>query len=102
MDLVGHKAVLAVICIMNAVAFIVYWYDKQAARVSARRIRESTLLWLAAAGGSVGALAAGRLFRHKTRKEPFRTILMSIFIAQAGLVLLLVFADFWQYQIPGP
>ena len=35
------------------------------------RTSEATLLWLAFLGGSPGAYLGRRLFRHKTRKQPF-------------------------------
>lgn len=58
--------------------------DKRRARAGARRIPEADLLWLAFIGGSPGAFAARRLFRHKTRKEPFSTNLMLIAALQIG------------------
>lgn len=79
----------------NLVVFFVYWYDKAAARNGGWRIRESTLLWLAAAGGSVGAILAQRLLRHKTQKEPFRTILLAIIVGQVALVSSIVIIPEW-------
>ncbi|MHB1135993.1 MAG: DUF1294 domain-containing protein [Coriobacteriia bacterium] len=58
----------------SVVAFIAYGADKRAARRSMRRVPESTLHLLALLGGWPGALAAQRFFRHKTRKQPFRTV----------------------------
>ena len=55
----------------------------------------STLLGLAAAGGSVGALLGMHLFHHKTRKKKFTIgvplmlaaqILLLFFLAKAGLL----------------
>lgn len=57
--------------IVNIVAWIMYALDKWKARSGARRIRERSLLIIALAGGSVGALAAMLMFRHKTRKPKF-------------------------------
>ncbi|MDQ0323256.1 uncharacterized membrane protein YsdA (DUF1294 family) [Pararhizobium capsulatum DSM 1112] len=55
-------------------------------------MRESTLLWLAIAGGSLGALTAQQVLRHKTRKEPFRSILMTIGVLHVGLGILWIAA----------
>ncbi|KVK56171.1 hypothetical protein BCY90_01595 [Agrobacterium deltaense] len=83
----------------NLFVFLAYWWDKEAARNGAWRIRESTLLLLALIGGSLGAILAQRLLRHKTRKEPFRSILISIVILQIGLVVSLAIMPDWPMQL---
>ena len=70
--------------LVNAVTVLQFWDDKQRAVEGRRRIRESDLLGLALIGGSPGALLARRLFRHKTRKEPFSTQLFVILALQVG------------------
>lgn len=57
--------------IMNLLAFLLYGIDKWSARHDLRRIPEKVLLGIAAIGGSLGAFAGMRLFRHKTRKAKF-------------------------------
>jgi len=69
---------------INAMAFLAFASDKRRAVAGDRRTPEQTLLGLAAIGGSLGAIAGQQLFRHKTRKEPFRTILWSIPVLQAA------------------
>jgi uncharacterized membrane protein YsdA (DUF1294 family) len=85
----------------NLFVFLVYWWDKQAARNGEWRIRESTLLSLALIGGSLGAISAQRLLRHKTRKEPFRSILILIIILQVGLVGSLAIIPDWPMRLAG-
>lgn len=84
-------AALALIVLVNAWTMLRFWQDKQRAIAGRRRIPEANLLGLALIGGTPGAFAARRLFRHKTRKEPFSTRLMLIAAIQlgAGGVLLL-------------
>jgi uncharacterized membrane protein YsdA (DUF1294 family) len=80
---------LALICLLlavNIVTFCVFWWDKAAARRGTWRVPEHKLLSLAFFGGSLGAFAAQRLLRHKTRKEPFRTRLTAILILHAAVV----------------
>ena len=77
---------LAFLLVINLVTVLHYWEDKRRARAGAWRVPESTLLGLAAIGGSPGALLACRLFRHKTRKQPFATLLLLTAAAQAGAV----------------
>lgn len=72
--------------LFNAMTFCLYWWDKQAARGNQWRVSEARLLQFALLGGSLGAVAAQRLLRHKTHKEPFRTQLMAILILHAALV----------------
>ena len=69
-----HVMVLAVYALLSAVAFLIYGLDKSAAEQGARRVPESTLHSIALLGGWPGALVARHVFRHKTRKQPFRTI----------------------------
>ena len=61
--------------------------DKQRAIAGKRRIPESNLLGLALIGGSPGALLGRKIFRHKTRKEPFSTQLLVIVALQIGALL---------------
>ncbi|ANK91392.1 MULTISPECIES: DUF1294 domain-containing protein [Rhizobium] len=79
----------------NLIVFSVYFLDKQAARQGGRRISERTLLTLALIGGSLGAVAAQQILRHKTRKEPFRSILAAILILHGALATALAFAPLW-------
>lgn len=51
-----------------------YRSDKSAAQRGARRVPEANLHLVALLGGWPGALVARRLFRHKTTKQPFRTV----------------------------
>lgn len=67
-------AIAAIYAVASAAAFIAYGVDKRSARRGGRRIPESTLHVLSLGGGWPGALAAQQLFRHKTRKQPFRTV----------------------------
>ena len=76
---------------VNLWTFVRFEQDKTRAVRGERRIPEADLLWLATIGGSVGAFAARHLFRHKTRKEPFSTYLMTIAAAQVGAGGVLLF-----------
>jgi uncharacterized membrane protein YsdA (DUF1294 family) len=70
----------------NLFAFVAFGRDKRAAILGARRIPERTLLAIALAGGSLGAVAGQRVFRHKTRKEPFRSCLYAIVALQTVML----------------
>ncbi len=56
---------------VNLAAFLLYGVDKFKARRSLWRIPESVLLFIAAAGGSGGALLGMRFFHQKTKKPRF-------------------------------
>ncbi len=72
---------------INALAFLLMLIDKQKARKRKWRISEATLLWSAALGGSVGALAGMYCFRHKTRHRKFTVGVPLILGAQVLLAL---------------
>ncbi len=83
--------------IVNLSAYAAFAIDKSRAIASqsrrVRRISEATLLRLAAAGGSIGAIIAQRRLRHKTVKQPFAFLLLLIAGIQMVLIVgLLAFA----------
>ena len=78
---------LPALALLNLWTILRFWQDKQRAMAGERRIPENDLLGLAVLGGSPGALLARRLFRHKTRKEPFSTQLLVIVALQAGAAI---------------
>lgn len=67
---------------VNVLAFSLFVQDKWKARNRQWRISEGTLLFLAVIGGSVGALAAMSIFRHKTRKAKFAIGIPVILVVQ--------------------
>ena len=64
-------ALLLYFLIINAAGFCLMCADKLRAQKNQWRVRESTLLTVAALGGSPGCLAAMYLMRHKTRHPKF-------------------------------
>lgn len=80
------------ICI-NMITIAVYGMDKRNAVHGKWRIRVSTLLGLAAVGGSSGALLAMRLFHHKTRKKKFTIGVPLMLLVQVALLFFLIKAD---------
>ncbi|NOX72598.1 MAG: DUF1294 domain-containing protein [Alphaproteobacteria bacterium] len=67
---------------INAVTFLAFGLDKYFAVKSMWRISEAKLLFMSLIGGSGGGFAGSRLFRHKTRKEPFRSYFRAIVLFQ--------------------
>ena len=60
--------------VLSLVAFTTYAADKSAARGGQWRTPESTLHLIGVLGGWPGALVARHVLRHKTVKQPFRTV----------------------------
>ena len=84
-----HLISFAYLLFVNICAVVLYGWDKFCARQGWRRTPEKVLLLLALFGGTIGAMAAMAIFRHKTRHLKFRYGVPVIFILQiAGLVLL--------------
>lgn len=86
------KIALYYLLAVNLLTFISYGIDKYKARHNHWRVREASLLLLAALGGSIGALLAMKMFRHKTQHKKFR------FGVPAILLVQLVIAAFLYYR----
>lgn len=69
------------------------YIDKEKAKRNKWRIKESTLLAIAAFGGSVGAYLGMKIFRHKTKHTKFKYGIPIIMLIQL-LVLL-----YWSNKI---
>jgi uncharacterized membrane protein YsdA (DUF1294 family)/cold shock CspA family protein len=67
-------ALVAAYGFLSVVTFLMYGADKSAAVHGRWRTSEATLHTVALVGGWPGALVARKVFRHKTTKQPFRTI----------------------------
>lgn len=85
------KLLLYYLLIINAAGFLLMLVDKWKARKNRWRVRESTLLLIAALGGSVGSLAGMYLFRHKTLHLKF-TLGIPLILAGQCFVVVLVMA----------
>ena len=77
--------------IINALGFLLMLVDKWKARKNRWRVRESTLLLVAALGGSVGCLIGMYLFRHKTRHLKF-TLGIPLILAGQCIAAVLIMA----------
>lgn len=92
----GMTIALIYLAVVNLVTFFLYGIDKWKAKRSKWRIEESTLLWWAAFGGSIGALLGMKAWHHKTQHKKFTIGVPAILIAQlivAGILLLYYYAE---------
>ncbi|MBD8871167.1 DUF1294 domain-containing protein [Nocardioides donggukensis] len=82
-------SVLPAYGVLSLLSYTSYGSDKAAARRGSRRIPESTLHLLDLLGGWPGGLVARQAYRHKTRKQPFRTFFWGTVLINCGVLLLL-------------
>ena len=85
------KLLLYYLLIINAAGFLLMLVDKWKAKKNRWRVRESTLLLIAALGGSVGSLLGMYLFRHKTLHLKF-TLGIPLILAGQCIAAVLVMA----------
>ena len=78
---------------VNGATFVLYGYDKLAARWDMLRVPEKVLHCFAFIGGTPLAYVAQRFFRHKTRKGEFRLV----FRLLAVLQLIVIGALVWYF-----
>ena len=82
---------LIYLAVINIVAFFLYGIDKWKARHDKWRITEARLIWIAVAGGSIGALLGMKIWHHKTKHNKFRFGLPTILILQIAAVVAAVY-----------
>lgn len=73
---------LVYLLIINAVGFLLMLIDKWKAKKNRWRIREATLMTVAAIGGSVGCLIGMYTVRHKTKHLKFVVGIPMILVVQ--------------------
>jgi len=75
--------------VLSILTFLLFGFDKNAARMNQWRIPEKVLLGLSIMGGAVGGLLGMQVFRHKTRKNYFWIILIAAACVHLFLVVTL-------------
>lgn len=86
-----YQILLVYLLLINAVALVLMLVDKHKAKRNLWRIPEATLIGVAAMGGSIGAIAGMKLFRHKTKHAKFYIGLPVILALQIAAVICIVF-----------
>lgn len=83
--------ILLLLLLLNGYAFALMGYDKRAAQKGKRRIPERRLHQVAFLGGSLGMALGMQIWRHKTRKNPFRWRFYLILLTQLLIVWILIY-----------
>ena len=85
-----YKILIVYLLIINFATLIAFGIDKINAVTHRSRIRIVTLLGLAFAGGSIGALLAMYFFRHKTKQDYFAVGVPLIIVMQIVVIFYLM------------
>lgn len=80
---------------INLVTFLMYGYDKRKAKYGGWRVSEAMLHMFALIGGTIGAVAGQKYFRHKTKKQSFKVLFWVFFVIQI-LAAVYLYAAFSQ------
>ena len=88
------KYVLIYLFLINMIAILAIALDKSAARNGEARVKESSLLVVAAIGGGIGMYVAMRIFHHKTRKNKFMIGIPAMVLTEIGLLIIFYFNFF--------
>ena len=86
-----EKLVIAWIAFCSFGAIVLTCADKWSAKHDGWRVRESTLLWMAAFGGSVFMFLTMLLIRHKTKHKKFMMGLPVIIFIQCLVITAYIF-----------
>lgn len=84
------KPLYVAFILLNVLSFIIMHYDKNNARRGKKRVSETSLLTMAAIGGSVSMLIAMYVYHHKTNKILFKYGIPLIIILQIALIICLI------------
>lgn len=76
--------------LLGALSYLLYSFDKSAARRGGQRIAENTLHLFDLLGGWPGALVAQQRFRHKTVKASFQFLFWCSVVGNLGLAIWLL------------
>lgn len=77
---------------MSLLTFLVYGWDKRAARLKRQRVPEQTLHTWSWLGGWPGALLARQFLRHKSSKKEYR---LPLWLSVAGNLLFFAALLWW-------
>ena len=87
-----EQSLLIYFLVINIITFFYFGLDKLRSQVAGkRRIPERTLWILSLIGGSLGALAGIKFFRHKTKKLSFQAGMAVILAVQILIIYFLFF-----------
>lgn len=81
---------ISYLIIINIIAFISMYIDKQKAIHKKWRTKEITLMTLSFIGGSIGMLLGMHTFRHKTKHKKFTIGVPLILIVQLSVAFLII------------
>lgn len=76
------KMLIIYYILINLLAFIAMYVDKQKAKSNKWRISEKALIMMSIFGGSIGMLCGMKEFRHKTKHAKFKYGVPIILIVQ--------------------
>ena len=79
-------AAMAVVVVMNIVAFVLMGHDKKCARQGKWRVPEKTLFLVTACVGGLGGVLGMKVFHHKTQHWYFRVFFPVLWIIQIALL----------------
>ncbi|MEG1537631.1 MAG: DUF1294 domain-containing protein [Clostridiales bacterium] len=93
-NLIGNHLLVMLLYLLtvNLLTFLLFFIDKRKAIKNKQRIRESTLLLAAAAGGTIGALFSMQTFRHKTQHKKFTIGIPILLILQIAVLIAILLA----------
>lgn len=77
---------LAIIAIINIVAFVLMGHDKRCARQGKWRVAEKTLFLVTACFGGLGGLLGMKVFHHKTQHWYFKVFFPALLTVQVILL----------------